>query len=109
MLNQSPLFNPFEDGTTPLVPFTVNGTEYRYPYYLVDGIYPRYAMFVKTISHPTGEKRIRYAKAQEAARKDVERAFGIIKKNGKYLENRHDKWKKPPSVRSCMRVVFFTT
>nr|XP_043611942.1 uncharacterized protein LOC122583623 [Erigeron canadensis] len=45
------------------------------PVFLVDGIYPRYAMFVKTISHPTGEKRIRYAKAQEAARKDVERAF----------------------------------
>nr|XP_043625920.1 uncharacterized protein LOC122597386 [Erigeron canadensis] len=58
--------------TTPLVPFTVNGTEYQYPYFLVDGIYPRYAMFVKTISHPTGEKRIQYAKAQEAARKDVE-------------------------------------
>nr|XP_043617238.1 uncharacterized protein LOC122589057 [Erigeron canadensis] len=75
VLNQSPLFNPFEDGTAPLVPFTVNGTEYQYPHYLVDGIYPRYAMFVKTISHPTGEKRIRYAKVQEAARKDVERAF----------------------------------
>nr|XP_043625733.1 uncharacterized protein LOC122597170 [Erigeron canadensis] len=53
VLNQSPLFNPFEDGTAPLVPFTVNGTEYQYPYYLVDGIYPRYAMIVKTISHPT--------------------------------------------------------
>nr|XP_043638245.1 uncharacterized protein LOC122609252 [Erigeron canadensis] len=63
------------DGTAPLVPFTVNGTEYQYPYFLVDGIYPRYAMFVKTISHPTGEKRIRFTKAQEAARKDVERAF----------------------------------
>nr|XP_043611583.1 uncharacterized protein LOC122583224 [Erigeron canadensis] len=80
VLNQSPLFNGFEDGTTPLVPFTVNGTKYKYPYYLVDGIYPKYAMFVKTIPHPTGEERIRYAKAQEAARKDVERAFGIIKK-----------------------------
>nr|XP_043630448.1 uncharacterized protein LOC122601775 [Erigeron canadensis] len=65
------------DGTAPLVPFTVNGTEYQYPYFLVDGIYPRYAMFVKTISHPIGEKRIRFAKAQEAARKDVERAFAI--------------------------------
>nr|XP_043625631.1 uncharacterized protein LOC122597063 [Erigeron canadensis] len=39
VLNQSPLFNPFEDGTAPLVPFTVNGTEYQYPYFLVDGIY----------------------------------------------------------------------
>nr|XP_043623690.1 uncharacterized protein LOC122595403 [Erigeron canadensis] len=59
-------------GTAPLVHCTVNGIEYQYPYYLVDEIYPRYAMFVKTISHPTGEKRIRYAKTQEAARKDVE-------------------------------------
>nr|XP_043620883.1 uncharacterized protein LOC122592661 [Erigeron canadensis] len=75
VLNQSPLFNAFEDGTDPLVPFTVNGTEYNYPYFLVDGIYPRYAIFVKTISHPTGEKRIRFAKAHEAAWKDVERAF----------------------------------
>jgi len=86
VLNQSPLFNYYEDGTAPTVPFTVNGTEYRYPYFLVDGIYPRYAMFVKTIPHPTGEKRIRFSKAQEAARKDVERAFGILKKRWKILK-----------------------
>nr|XP_043629212.1 uncharacterized protein LOC122600513 [Erigeron canadensis] len=75
VLNQSLLFNSFKDGTTLMVPFTVNGTEYKYPYFLVDGIYPRYVMFVKTIPHPTGEKMIRLAKAQEAARKDMERAF----------------------------------
>nr|XP_043615960.1 uncharacterized protein LOC122587861 [Erigeron canadensis] len=85
VLNQSPLFIAFEDGTTPVVLFTVNGTEYKYPYFLMDGIYPRYAMFVKTIPHPTGEKMIRFARAQEAARKDVERAFGIIKKKWKIL------------------------
>nr|XP_043639042.1 uncharacterized protein LOC122610112 [Erigeron canadensis] len=101
VLNQSPLFNPFEDGTAPLVPFTVNGTEYRYPYYLVDGIYPRYAMFVKTIQHPTGEKRIRYAKAQEAARKDVERAFGIIKKKWKILREPARQMEKTP-IRKIM-------
>nr|XP_043639611.1 uncharacterized protein LOC122610709 [Erigeron canadensis] len=75
VLNQSPLFNGFEDVTSPVVPFTVNGTEYKYPYYLVDEIYPRYVMFVKTIPHPAGEKMIRFVKAQEAARKDVKRAF----------------------------------
>nr|XP_043622216.1 uncharacterized protein LOC122593828 [Erigeron canadensis] len=48
-------------GTTPVVPFTVYETEYKYPYFLVDGIYPRYAMFVKMIPHPTGEKRIQLA------------------------------------------------
>nr|XP_043608842.1 uncharacterized protein LOC122580639 [Erigeron canadensis] len=109
VLNQSPLFNYFEDGTTPLIPFTVNGTEYKYPYFLVDEIYPRFAMFVKTIPHLIGEKRIRFDKAQEAARKDVERAFGIIKKNEKYLGNQLDKWKNSPFVGTCMRVLFFTT
>nr|XP_043630586.1 uncharacterized protein LOC122601919 [Erigeron canadensis] len=86
VLNQSPLFNAFEDGTAPLVSFTVNGTEYKYPYFLVDEIYPRYAMFVKTISHPTGEKRIRFAKAQQAARKDMERAFAIEWSTGRDTE-----------------------
>ena len=33
---------------------------------------------VKTIPNPVGEKRKRYAQEQESARKDVERAFGVL-------------------------------
>ena len=47
-------------------------------YYLVDGIYPQWATFVKTISNPQGNKKKYFAKAQEAVRKDVERAFGVL-------------------------------
>lgn len=47
-------------------------------YYLADGIYPRWATFVKTISQPLGNKRKYFAKGQEATRKDVERAFGVL-------------------------------
>ena len=79
VLNASPLFNNLTNGTAPSVPFTINGSEYQYGYYLVDGIYPKWAVFVKGIPHPTGAKRIRFTKAQESARKDVERAFGILK------------------------------
>ncbi|KAK1425193.1 hypothetical protein QVD17_20539 [Tagetes erecta] len=79
VLNQSPLFNNLSNGTAPIVPFTINGNEYKYGYYLVDGIYPRWSVFVKTIPHATGDKRKRFSGAQEAARKDVERAFGILK------------------------------
>jgi glutathione S-transferase len=47
-------------------------------YYLADGIYPSWATFVKTTPEPQGNKRKYFAKAQEAVRKDVERAFGVL-------------------------------
>ena len=47
-------------------------------YYLIDGIYHQWATFVKTIQSPLGNKRKYFAKAQEAVRKDVERAFGVL-------------------------------
>ncbi|KAK1603282.1 hypothetical protein QYE76_018325 [Lolium multiflorum] len=45
---------------------------------LLDGIYPPWATLVKTIRNPASEQEARFAKEQEAARKDVERAFGIL-------------------------------
>jgi len=48
-------------------------------YYLVDNIYPDWAIFVKTIPKPQGPRRKLFAKCQEAARKDVERAIGVLK------------------------------
>ena len=47
-------------------------------YYLADGIYPKWSTFFKTIPSPRGYKRKLFAKAQEANRKDVERAFGVL-------------------------------
>ncbi|XP_020249142.1 uncharacterized protein LOC109826522 [Asparagus officinalis] len=47
-------------------------------YYLADGIYPSWATFVKTISLPQGNKRKHFATLHESARKDVERAFGVL-------------------------------
>ncbi|XP_012841195.1 PREDICTED: uncharacterized protein LOC105961512 [Erythranthe guttata] len=44
-------------------------------YYLTDGIYPKYATLIQTIPHPV-EKL--FARKQEAVRKDVERAFGVL-------------------------------
>ncbi|KAL0016624.1 hypothetical protein SO802_003693 [Lithocarpus litseifolius] len=42
------------------------------------GIYPKWSTFVKTIPAPQGQKYKLFAAAQEACRKDVERAFGVL-------------------------------
>ncbi|GJT45751.1 CCR4-NOT transcription complex subunit 1 isoform X1 [Tanacetum coccineum] len=57
----------------------VNGTHtYRKGYYLADGIYPAWSTFVKTFSVARDEKTLKFKRVQEAARKDIERAFGIL-------------------------------
>uniref|UniRef100_A0A453QZN7 DDE Tnp4 domain-containing protein n=2 Tax=Aegilops tauschii subsp. strangulata TaxID=200361 RepID=A0A453QZN7_AEGTS len=78
VLNQSTLFTNVLQGRAPAVQFTVCGSEYNMGYYLVDGIYPEWAAFVKTIPLPQNERDKCFARRQEGARKDVERAFGVL-------------------------------
>jgi hypothetical protein len=47
-------------------------------YHLADGIYPSWSIFIKTIHAPQENQRKHFAKTQESARKDVERAFGVL-------------------------------
>jgi hypothetical protein len=47
-------------------------------YYLADSIYPEWATFVKSVKDPQDNIDAVFAKAQEAARKDIERAFGAL-------------------------------
>ncbi|GKD75395.1 serine/threonine-protein kinase STY17-like protein [Tanacetum coccineum] len=67
----------------------LNDVTYPSGYYLVDGIYPELVPLVKTIPEPADEdhKRIFYKQKQESARKDVERAFGVLKKKWAILVN----------------------
>ena len=58
--------------------FVVNGNEYNLAYYLTDEIYPKWATFIQSISLPQDEKASLFATNQEACRKDVERAFGVL-------------------------------
>ncbi|KAM0070165.1 putative harbinger transposase-derived protein [Helianthus debilis subsp. tardiflorus] len=89
IIYQSQIFKDVVAGTGPDTSFTVSGVEYRRGYYLAYGIYPTYSTIVKTIPHPTDEKRKKSAKFQEGARKDIEWAFGVLQKNGTSFHIQH--------------------
>ncbi|XP_071728110.1 uncharacterized protein [Rutidosis leptorrhynchoides] len=67
-----------KNGTAPPSPVDVNGHHYERGYYLGDGIYPDWVMLVKAPHNPTDEMRKKFKRFQESARKDIERAFGVL-------------------------------
>jgi hypothetical protein len=75
VLQRSPLFARLTKGETLAVQFLANGRIYNKGYYLVDGIYPKWATFVKPLVGPSCKKE---QATQPVARKDVERAFEIL-------------------------------
>ncbi|XP_059651013.1 uncharacterized protein LOC132298628 [Cornus florida] len=77
VLDHSSVFNGIINGQLPPVNYVMNGHHYRMGYYLSNGIYPKWAPLMQTIPHPTTTKEKLFAQRQEAARKDVERAFGV--------------------------------
>jgi hypothetical protein len=78
VLNRSNLFNDLLDGRAHPANYTINNHDYHMGYYLADGIYPPLATIVKTYSAPDTRKKKKIAQMQEATRKDVERAFGVL-------------------------------
>lgn len=65
-------------GAFPPHNYEINGCRQSLLYYLADGIYPNWALFVKTISENLSEKDKHFATAQEAIIKDAERDFGVL-------------------------------
>ncbi|CDF35965.1 unnamed protein product [Chondrus crispus] len=79
VLDASPLLNNIANGSyPPPVEYNLMENVRNIPYWLVDGIYPKWPVFVHTLSEPLTEKEKCMTRNQEAARKDVERAFGVL-------------------------------
>ena len=63
------------------------------PYWLADEIYPKWPCFVQTVTHPVSKKDNLMATRQEAARKDVERAFGVLQAKWNVLNRPNRYWR----------------
>ena len=80
VLHWSNVFQELRNGREAPINYTINGNSYDMGYYLGDDIYPPYATIVKTFRNQQGitQKHKLFCKYQEACRKDVERAFGVL-------------------------------
>jgi len=75
-----PLYFSVTHGEWPLCTysFTANGTNRTLLYYLVDGIYRRFAFFVSPFQNATREVELTFNRLQEALRKDAERLYAVL-------------------------------
>ncbi|XP_033131629.1 uncharacterized protein LOC117126737 [Brassica rapa] len=94
VLDRSPVFDDLLQGRDPKVNYIVNGHKYNLAYYLKDGIYPKWATFVQSITLPQGPKASLFATHQEAVRKDVECAFGVLQSLFAIVKNPALLWDK---------------
>ncbi|CDF37478.1 unnamed protein product [Chondrus crispus] len=95
VLDRSPTMERIIAGEfPPSIPYTLNKKQRTMPYYLADGIYPSWEIFRKTIKDNTAKKEEAFAKAQEAIRKDIERAFGVLVARFHILQNPSRLWKR---------------
>ena len=80
-----PMFHAVMSGSWGRQPFAVADDMYSVNYFIVDGIYPPWAVFVGPLRTPTTPWEVSFTKLQEAVRKDVERLFGVVKGRWKIL------------------------
>jgi len=79
-MHASPLYLSVTGGEWPPRTYshTANGTTRTLLYYLVDGSFPPFAIFVSPFSDPTTEVETTFSRLQEALRKDVERLYAVL-------------------------------
>lgn len=94
-LEASPLFGLMSNGEYPPACEYVIGEEKRNkPYWLSDGIYPKYPCFLHSVLNPCTKDEKYFAAVQEGRRKDIERAFGVLQAKFHIVAVPSRLWKK---------------
>ncbi|XP_057793104.1 uncharacterized protein LOC131009711 [Salvia miltiorrhiza] len=109
VLHQSTLFNDVLAGHEMAVHFLANNSHHTRGYYLTDGIYPDWPVFVKSFQFSNDEKKRRFKVMQEAARKDVERAFGVLQARWGIIRGPSRLWKAEQMSKVEMQVILTMT
>ena len=107
VLDWSLVFVALAEGCTAPINYTIRGHEYIMGYYLADKFYSNWSIFVKTIPKSLGAKRKYFASKQESARKDVERAFGVLQSRFAILRGPVWYWDKETLaniMKACIRM-----
>jgi hypothetical protein len=73
ILQRLPLFSKLANGESTPMEFKASSHTYNMGYYLVDGIFPKLATFVKPLRAPEGKKLLQFHNTQAMARNDMER------------------------------------
>jgi hypothetical protein len=77
VIDASPILESIALGNT-VSNFEIESNTYFQPYFLVDGIYPKFTCFVGPCSDPLNATEKNFTRLQESQRKDIERAFGAL-------------------------------
>jgi hypothetical protein len=92
VLNRFPLVDNLLTSEVRDRQFEVNGCVYDCYYLLMDGIYPKWSIFVQSIHLALDEKRAYFSSRQEAVWKDVERCFGVLQSRFAIVRNPSQHW-----------------
>ena len=89
IMDHSPLFRAIRNGKWPSVRprLCIAGHQLKRFYFLVDGIYPRFSIFLLPLADARNAKEKRYSAQQSSARKAVERVFGVLFRQFRILYN----------------------
>jgi Plant transposon protein len=95
-LTSSPFFNAIRAGRWPPTRPEATLSEFKLDwfYFLADGIYPRFRIFVPSLPRPQNLKEKLFSKHQEGARKSVERVFGVLFRQFQILYTPSRLWDK---------------